>query len=76
VEIKDAVAGVVYKKTLAHPDKFPTEIVSAVHAHAEYWGVNGDGWNTIESEMWKRLLLVLERFADSLPAILGENDGH
>ena len=66
MDIKDAVAEVMYQDCLAHPDKYPSELAEWAKV------VDGYNWDTVEtrhevSATWDNFKTKLARNIDSLP---------
>jgi len=77
--LQDAIAGIVYRKILACPDRFPDELVHLVQIHyrSSWWKPYGEhmskGMNCTVSEKFQHFVDALGRYADSLPEFLAED---
>jgi hypothetical protein len=69
VEIRDAVAKIVYQRVLDHPESFPPEVVKAAQWYFEFWGDDERGKNVLISERWEKFLQKLKH-TENLTEIL------
>ena len=77
--LQDAIAGIVYRKVLARPDRFPEELREAV---AEHQGMRGSTWTKYMSSVpntegystsWERFVRELGEHGERLPEFLAED---
>ena len=79
-ELRDAIAGIIYRKVLACPDRFPPELGAIVRGHQRIWKVTPTQIESPESKMawgeslmWRNFVTELTEHSQQLPEWLAED---